>query len=81
MLVQACTLGRPVSSDIVADILEEYREEITQDRYNVGYRSAQQRRTVRKVREAMDMNRRMARLDAMTVTDKELKDTLNAGPK
>jgi hypothetical protein len=69
LLVQACTLGRGVSSDTVDDILEEYREEASQDRYNYGYVTLRQRRLRERVRKAEETARMMARLDQMTVTD------------
>lgn len=81
MLVHACTVGRGVSDDIIVDILEEYREEVGQQRYNVGYETAKQRRAIRRAREAMDLTRRMSRLEAMTVTDEEFEDAINARSK
>lgn len=81
MVVQACTVGRGVSADVVEDILEEYREEVTQVRYNLGYETARQRRAIRRMREEQDMARRMARLEKMTVSDEEFKEALNARPE
>ena len=78
MLVQACTAGRGVDSETVQEIVEEYREEVSQDRYNLGYKTARERRAVRRMRDAQEMARRMARLDSMTVSDEEFKEALNA---
>jgi len=81
MIVHACTVGRGINDDVIADIIEEYREEVTQERYNLGYESARQRRAVRRVREAMDLTNRMAKIDSMTVSDDEFEEAVNARPK
>jgi len=79
LIVQACTIGRGVDVDVVDEIIEEYREEVSQDRYNLGYETARQRRAMRRMREAQEMTRRMTRLEKMTVTDDEFEEALNAG--
>jgi hypothetical protein len=71
LLVQACTLGRGVSADTVSDILEEYREEVSQDRYNYGYVTLRQRRAVEQARKAAETARMMRRLDQMAVVTKD----------
>lgn len=81
LITQACTIGTGVSSERVDEILEEYREEVTQDRYNLGYETARQRRALRRSREALEMSRRMTRLEDMTVTDEEFEEALNARSK
>ena len=69
LLLQACTLGRGVSASTVDDILEEYREEVSQDRYNYGYTTQHQRRVAEQVRKTAEMARMIARLEKMTVID------------
>lgn len=78
LLVMASVVGRGISAEIVSDLLEEYREELSQDRYNLGYESIAQRRAKQRIQEVMDRNRMMARLDSMTVTDEETKALTNA---
>ena len=81
LLVQASSMGRGVSLEIIDEMLEEYREELSQDRYNLGYVSAAEHRRQQRVQEVMELNQRMARLDAMTVTDEEIKESINDRPR
>jgi hypothetical protein len=81
LLVHACTVGRLVSDDIVTDIIEEYREEVTQERYNLGYETAQHRRTIRRSRETVELTRRLAKVSDMTVSDEEFEEALDARSK
>jgi hypothetical protein len=78
LIVQACTVDRGVKPEYVDDILEEYREEITQERYNLGYQDSRQRKLLSKMRENLELSRRMAKVESMTVTDKEFEDFVNA---
>jgi hypothetical protein len=78
LIVQACTVGRGVKPEYVDDILEEYREEITQERYNLGYQDSRQRKLLDQMRENLELSRRMAKVESMTVTDKEFEDFVNA---
>lgn len=78
LIVQACLGGRGINAEFLDDILEEYREEITQQRYNLGYQDSRQRKLVAKMRENLELSRRMEKVESMTVTDKEFEDFVNA---
>ena len=72
MLVDAITWGQGISARDRLEIIEDYVEEVTQVRYNLGYQPAWQRRLQHRAQEEKLLASTMARLDAMTVPDEEL---------
>ena len=63
-----------VKEPILDDLMEMYREELYQLKYNYKYETARTKRLKRRLSEMRDQSALMQRLDKMTVTDEELED-------
>ena len=58
---------------VISDLLEEYKEELYQFRYNSKYKSIRERVVAREARKADEMARIMSKVDKMTVTDEDIR--------
>lgn len=81
LLTLASTAGRGVKAEIVGDFLEEYREEVTQEKYNIGYQSLREKLALKRTQKAATDAQRLAKVAEMTVTDDELEENFNARSK
>jgi len=81
LLTLACTAGRAVKPEIIESFLEEYHEEVTQERYNIGYQSLRERQAWKRMQKVAADARRLDKVSKMTVSDDELKDNINARSK
>jgi hypothetical protein len=76
LLVRVISVGFGLKDDAVDGLLEEYKEELYQLRYNSKYKSSRQRRILDQVRKAAEQARMMRRVEQMTVTDEQFKEML-----
>ncbi len=63
--------GLGIPDEYLHHLLEKYREELYQLRYNFRYESADARRLKKRLEEEFERDRLMQRLEAMTVKDKD----------
>ena len=63
-----------VDEEIIDDLLEMYREELYQLKYNYKYETARAKRFKKRLNEMREQAALMSRLDKMTVTDEDLEE-------
>ena len=61
-----------LKSKDIDDLLESYKEELYQFRYNFEYTTRRERRSAEEAAEAINIARMFKRLEAMTVEDKDI---------
>lgn len=71
-IVKMLSLIGGVKQEATKEILEEYREELFQFRYNYKYETYATKRAVVRLNKYLETDRMMQRLDAMTVKDSDL---------
>jgi len=76
LLVRVLAAGFNLKAEPVDNLLEEYKEELYQLRYNSKYKSSRQRRILDQVRKAAEQARMMRRIEQMTVSDDQFKEML-----
>lgn len=76
LFIRVLASGLNLKADVVDGLLEEYKEELYQLRYNSKYKSSRQRRILDEVRKAAEQARMMRRVEQMTVTDEQFKEML-----
>lgn len=76
LLVRVISAGFGLKDDSVDGLLEEYKEELYQLRYNSKYKSSKQRRILDQVRKAAEQARMMRKIEQMTVSDEQFKEML-----
>jgi hypothetical protein len=76
LFIRVLASGLNLKADAVDGLLEEYKEELYQLRYNSKYKSSRQRRILDEVRKAAEQARMMRRVEQMTVTDEQFKEML-----
>jgi len=74
MFARLIGAGLKVNDTAVDELLDEYKEELYQLRYNYKYETGKHRRVVQHVQKAAEQARQMRKLEQMTVTDQELKE-------
>jgi hypothetical protein len=67
-------VGMTIGDSAVDDLLDEYKEELYQLRYNYKYETSKKRRIILQVQKASEQARQMRRIEQMTVTDEELRE-------
>ena len=73
VIVRMLELVGNVDHKAVTQLLEEYKEELYQFRYNYKYETYSLRSARDRMRHMLETNRMMQRLDAMTVEDSDIK--------
>ena len=61
-----------IKNEASKEILEEYREELYQFKYNYRYETYSQKTSMDRLRKYLETDRMMSRLDAMTVKDEDI---------
>jgi hypothetical protein len=74
MFARLIGAGFNIKDAAIDELLEEYKEELYQLRYNYKYETSKHRRVVQHVQRAAEQARQMRKLEQMTVTDEELKE-------
>jgi hypothetical protein len=76
LFIRVLSAGLNLKADAVDGLLEEYKEELYQLRYNSKYKSSRQRRILDDVRKAAEQARMMRKIEQMTVSDDQFKEML-----
>lgn len=71
-IVKMLALIGGIKHEATKEILEEYREELFQFRYNYRYETYSTKRIGDRLRKYLETDRMMQRLEAMTVKDSDL---------
>jgi len=71
-IVKMLSLVGGIKKEATNEILEEYREELFQFRYNYRYETYHSKVVVKRLKQHLETDRMMQRLDAMTVEDKDI---------
>jgi len=74
MFARLIGAGFNLKDSAVDELLDEYKEELYQLRYNYKYETSKHRRVIQHVQKAAEQARQMRRLEQMTVTDEELRE-------
>ena len=72
-IVKMLTLVGGVNPEAAQEILEDYREELYQFRYNYRYETYSTKLSTYRRQEQLETHRMMQRLEAMTVEDDDIK--------
>jgi phosphopantetheinyl transferase (holo-ACP synthase) len=67
--------GFSIKEASIDALLDEYKEELYQLRYNYKYKTGKQQRITEQVNKAAEQARLMRKIEQMTVTDEELRNT------
>jgi hypothetical protein len=62
-----------IDNKVTAEILEEYREELYQFKYNYKYETYATKVSIDRVRKYLETDRMMQRVDDMTVEDDDIR--------
>ena len=76
LLIRVISAGFGLKDDVVDGLLDEYKEELYQLRYNSKYKSSKQRRILDQVRKASDQARMMRKIEQMTVSNEQFNEML-----
>lgn len=71
-VVKMLALIGGVKQEATQEILEEYREELFQFRYNYKYETYSTKKSINRLKKYLETDRMMQRLDAMTVEDSDI---------
>jgi hypothetical protein len=61
-----------IKNEVSREILEEYREELFQFKYNYRYETYSKKVSIERLKKYLETDRMMNRLDAMTVKDRDI---------
>jgi len=76
LFVRVIAAGFNLKNEAVDGMLDEYKEELYQLRYNSKYKSSKSRRIHDQVKKAAEQARQMRKIEQMTVSDDQFKEML-----
>jgi hypothetical protein len=77
LLAQLIGPASGLSAKLIENLLEQYKEELFQFRYNYKYQSIKQRLVDEEIKEADTIARIMEKVDKLTVEDEDILQVIN----
>lgn len=72
VFVKTLALVGGLKNEVIKELLEEYREELFQFKYNYRYETYATKTAMTRLKKYLETDRMMSRIDAMTVEDEDI---------